>query len=428
MRYKEKWKSRNDSSAINDLLHPDYHFDKNSPKSVSAPNMRPSERIVIPSKNLSQSHCTCTTNRRPVKECYCNVEIRKVQSRSSPRTKHKSAPCCNYKNQICYVPSTLNEDNSSDISPPISCETIRRVQKINYTPRSQFLRNVQKKVSVLKNIPSGECPEVCARSSFYHKLRTDSATKLDTRSQSLNRANNKSKTSDSEKLWDDIVLDEEKERYQRELVTKLNKGVQVPSRKSSKTRLLAKRTISSKKSMPERRREKSEKNPKTSERKPSETYRVCPGDCERVNWILTREKDDRERTETSSSNEVKELNKFRKENYFDTHGSSQTLVSSKSSGSLEQYKLNDRLFAEPVRKIHKNDLMLTLTPCATLQKKRIHYFPRYIIPQEKSSCNTNYKKKRYQTCPLTGHAIDLGITKPRPVLNSLALKYQKRLP
>lgn len=430
--------------------------------------MRPLEKIVIPSKKLSRSHSSYVVKRKPVKECYCNVEMKKIQPHSS-KIIHKPNPSCNYcENHICQAPPLpVNEDNIQDtLSPPISCETIRRVEKINYHPQSQFLRNVQRKVSVLKDVSSGDCPDTCPRSSYYHKLRTDKTsyvTDTDTQSKFITDTISKSDTIDLDKLNSiqrvpSSVTDEE-EQNQEEAVNKVNKGIQVPLRKPSKTKYLVKRTISSKKYIPEGRKEKStsrssldikktirsstsdcqcyksksDKFTKDLERNELETYRVYPKDYEgddreSKKWSFRHEKEGRRKTVKSSGNEVRELRKFRDQNYFDTHGSSQTLLSSESSGSLQQYMLNDRLFAEPVKRIHKKDLVVTMPPCATVQKKRVHYFPRYVVRQEKSTCNTNYKKKRCQSCPLTGHAIDLGISKPRPVLNSLALKYQKKLP
>ncbi|XP_015185475.1 PREDICTED: uncharacterized protein LOC107071201 [Polistes dominula] len=474
---KEIWNLRNDSSAVNNLLCPEYHSEiKNLTTCSSVPNMRPLERIVIPSKNLSHSHCV--VSRKPVKECYCNVEIKKLQTRS-PRTIHKPTPSCNYcKNHICHVPLTINENNIGDtLSPPISCETIRRVQKINYHPQSQFLRNVQKKVSVLKNVPSGDCPDSCPRSSYYHKLRTDKTSMVmdtNTRPKIVTEQINKSSDIDLEKLSStqrvsSSLIDEEEEGEEEEeeveeeveeeetetkVIEKVSKGIQVPSRKQSKSKFQVRRTISSKKCISEGCKGKSvsrspsigkktvksstvdcqcyDKSKEDKFSKDLETYRVYSEDYEDVDDKLKKwsshEKVDQRKALTSPNSKVKELRKFREENYFDTHGSSQTLLSSDSSKSLQQYTLNDRLFAEPFKRIHKKDLVVTMPPCATIQKKRVHYFPRYIVRQEKNNCNTNYKKKRCQSCPLTGHAIDLGISKPRPVLNSLALKYQKRLP
>ncbi|KAL2715074.1 DNA ligase 1-like isoform X2 [Vespula squamosa] len=464
---KEIWNLRNDSSAINDLLHSNCQFENKDQMYTSVSNMRPSERIVIPSKNLSHSHSSYVVKRKPVKECYCNVEMKKIQPHSSKIIHKPNSPCNYCKNHICQAPLPINENNVQDtLSPPISCETIRRVQKINYYPQSQFLRNVQRKVSVLKDISSGDCPDTCPRSSYYHKLRTDktsNVTDTDAQSKCTTDTISKSNINDFEKL-DSIQrvpssVSDEEEQSQEEVIQKVNKGIQVPLRKPSKTKLLVKRTISSKKYIPEGRKEKSssrsssenkktirssasdcqcykskaDKFTKDLERKELGTYRVYPKDYEEDDrepkkWSPTCEKDGQRKTVKSSGNKVRELRKFREQNYFDTHGSSQTLLSSESSGSLQQYMLNDRLFAEPIKRIHKKDLVVTMPPCATVQKKRVHYFPRYVVRQEKSTCNTNYKKKRCQSCPLTGHAIDLGISKPRPVLNSLALKYQKKLP
>ncbi|XP_046824183.1 uncharacterized protein LOC124426494 [Vespa crabro] len=467
--HKEIWNLRNDSSAVNNLLHLDYQFDDNNQTYRSLSNMRPLDRIVIPSKNLSHSHNSYMVKRKPVKGCYCNVEVKKIQSNSS-NVINKSNTLCNYcKNHICrQVALPINENNIDDpLTPPISCETIRRVEKINYYPQSQFLRNVQKKVSVLKDVSSGDCPDICSRSLHCNKLKTDKTSYLtDTDSQSkfITDRINKSNTIDIDK-FDSIqrvsssMTDEEDEQTQEEIIEKISKGIQVPLRKPSKTKFLVKRTISSKKFIPDGRKEKStsrssldiKKTIRSSttdcqcyknkgdkfiddlKRKELKTYRIYPKDYEEDDReskksSLRDNNDCQRKTIKSLANEVRELRKFREENYFDTHGSGQTLLSSESSGSLQQYMLNDRLFAEPIKRIHRKDLVVTMPPCATIQKKRVHYFPRYIVRQEKSTCNTNYKKKRCQSCPLTGHAIDLGISKPRPVLNSLALKYQKKLP
>jgi hypothetical protein len=168
------------------------------------------------------------------------------------------------------------------------------------------------------------------------------------------------------------------------------------------------------------------KTTKLREDKRIEKYKL-PGYCDQRDQCLKH--DDGSAVNDSMNQEVKDLRKFREQNYFETHGDSNyTLASSKSSGSLQQYFLNERLFPEPVGRIHRQDLVVTMPPCATMQKKRIHYFPRYVIRQEKKICNMNYRRKRCQSCPLTGHVIDLGTLKTRPSLNSLALKYQKQVP
>ncbi|XP_078037349.1 uncharacterized protein LOC144470272 [Augochlora pura] len=410
----KSWQLRNDSSGVGGALRLDYSSDSSDQSSVSMPNLAVTRRIVISSKKNSESqHCLKNVHRKPVKECYCNHEVKKIQPRST-RTQRKpdlGCKCC--KNHIEFKPAIVRDSPRRSLaSPPISCETLRRVQRIDYAPKSQFLRNVQSKVCLLQ---SGDGPDACTRSCCYHRDQSETGKPQieATLARSVDTSDDEQKTP----------------KQTRKHVTKKTLTSKKPVPDSSKIKSSPKDSVKSK-SLTQSlgkvchcchdcRTRQQDKNIRSKSDTHSEDYQhtVCVSNLDQVE---SKEKN-------ISDNELRELRKFREQNYFDTHGSSHTLHSSKSSGSLEQYLLNDRLFPERSKTIHKKDLVVTMPACATLQRKRIHYFPRYIVRQDKNNCN-NYKKKRCQSCPLTGHAIDLGVTRMRPPLNSLALKYQKRLP
>ncbi|KZC08043.1 hypothetical protein WN55_09106 [Dufourea novaeangliae] len=436
----KSWQLRNDSSGVGEALHLDYISDSSDHLPASMPNLSRARRVLITSKKHSEPQC-CSKNvqKKPVKECYCHPEVKKVQLRST-RTQHKSDTACKYcRNHIEFKPAIIKDSlERSLINSPISCETLRRVQRIDYAPRSQFLRNVQSKVSLLDTAATGDCPDTCYRSPCYHefigKRKQSEITDNLTKSKSV--SDNVTKLKSVSGVVTDLEFTEEEESPK--------------TSRQSRPKYIIKRTLTSKRSVPDLSKTKSSSKTSTNGKRTIQSFaKECPccsrnkveqptrialvkedihsGDYEPSVYVSNLEQTERDKQHISD-NELRELRKFREQNYFDTHGSSHTLHSSKSSGSLEQYLLNDRLFPEPARTIHKKDLVVTMPACATLQRKRIHYFPRYIVHQEKNNSNTNYKKKRCQTCPLTGHAIDLGVTKARPPLNSLALKYQKRLP
>ncbi|KYN18497.1 PREDICTED: uncharacterized protein LOC108762384 [Trachymyrmex cornetzi] len=375
--------------------------------------------------------------RKPVKGCYCSEAIKKHAK--SSRMRHKPALPCHCQSELEIKPVEKIGDTAASTSP-ISCETLRRVQKIDYAPRSQFLRNVQSKIYELHTADKEN--SLCPRSSSYHRFMTnariqDTVTDQRTAMSSECVGRQKSPTAPANSLvseqngFDDITCAS-------------SKRTQVSPRKLSKSTL--RKTIRSRRHIPE----SSERPASKSLMRGKRTARLHKQDCsccckselERKTAKLRGDKRaesdlleycerclrhyDDLAVDDSMDREVENLKKYREQNYFETHGSSHTLTSSKSSGSLQQYLLNERLFPEPVGKIHRQDLVVTMPLCATTQRKRVHYFPRYIVRQEKSTCNTNYRRKRCQSCPLTGHAIDLGILKARPPLNSLALKYQKR--
>ncbi|XP_017763078.1 PREDICTED: uncharacterized protein LOC108552906 [Eufriesea mexicana] len=440
----KSWKLRNDSSGVGGALRSDCFCNSPNQTSASMSNTSTAKKILTSSKKHFENQSSLENiYRKPVKECYCNTEIRKAQHKST-RTQHRPrSPCKKCRSHINFPAITI-EDNfeKSTLSSPISCETLRRVQKIDYAPKSQFLRNVTSRVSLLQ-AATGDCPDTCFRSQCYHEMMAKKNVhdvgsihqlKVDKRLE----ANHHSATSTLTKS----KISEKYSSSGNESVEKCSKGIQVSLKKHSKPKVV-RRTLSSKASVPDIKKTKSSSKVLTKSKKPvsSKECQCCHKNMPQQSKAVSEEEDSEKYKDSVCINkleneigrehvfdrEMRELKKFREQNYFDTHGSSHTL-SSKSSGSLEQYLLNDRLFAEPTKRIHKKDLVVTMPPCVTTQLKRMHYFPRYIVRQEKNNLNVNYKKKRCQTCPLTGHAIDLGVTKIRPPLNSLALKYQKRLP
>lgn len=441
------WKLRNDSSEIRAVLNPDYFCINPKRTTMSMPNMTSSGKLILTSK---KPQCLKFAPRKPVKECYCNYEANKVHIRSS-RTQRKPASPCHHCRSQFELKSIRETDDKAALTSPISCETFRRVKKIDYTPRSQFLRNVQNKICELQTGGEGDCLRTCPRSSSYHRFMT--SPKMQDIIPDKKTLPNEQKYVDKRQSFPtspgtpaNSLASERSESD--DVACTLSKGIQVSSRKLSKSTL--RKTIRSKRQIPKSSERPTSKSPARSKRvtqlrkqdcpcccrsepkratKFNEDERIrtynLPEYCERRDQCLKR--DDGFAIDDSVDQEVEDLRKFREQNYFETHGSSHTLASSRSSGSLQQYLLNERLFPELVGKIHKQDLVVTTPPCATAQKKRIHYFPRHVVRQEKNACNTNYRRKRCQSCPLTGHAIDLGVLKARPPLNSLALKYQKRI-
>ena len=455
-RHAESWNLRNDSSSVGAALCPDYFCNSLNRNPASMPNISTAKRVLVSSK---KKHCDdrCfpkSIHRKPVKECYCNPEIKKLQLRSG-RTQYKQAlPCKHCKSHAYFNPPIAKDSGGkSPLSSSISCETLRQVQNINYAPRSQFLRNVQSKVSLLH--ATGDSPEVYPRCPCYHELMArKTIPNVDSKGQS--RADKESEINDHltksksfAKLAKNVESNEKDQYSGSDSINKSNKGAcQVCLKKQARSKNVCKRTTSKKAAADVKKTKSSSKTSAKSKRALQSLQKKCTccPDNKTDNASKTTlgkgsvDAEDYQHTvcvntrledidgEYLSDEDVRELGNFREQNYFDTHGSSHTLQSSKCSGSVEQYLLNDRLFPEPARRTHKTDLVVTMPACATIQRKRVHYFPRYIVRQEKSSCNTSYKKKHCQSCPLTGHAIDLGITKIRSPLNSLALKYQKRQP
>lgn len=449
-RNNKSWHLRNDSSGVSAALCTNCYCNNCNYKLASMPNILTSKKVLISSKkHCGEQCCSKNVQRKPVKECYCYPESKKLQLRSL-RTQHKrELPCKHCKSHADLNPSIIKEDTEQQVlDSPISCETLRRVRKIDYAPKSQFLRNVQSKVSILQS--AGDHPGTCFRSPYYHELMVRKNvhnidpmhhSTVDKESQTNNYL---TKSRSVPKMSENSETNEEEQSSGTD-----SEDIRISLNNQLKPKLITKRTLTSKKSVPDVKKTKSNSKALIKSKKTLQPHHkghpYSQSDKAETSLEIILEKDpvdseDYKRTafvhngqgkndrKYVTDKELKELRKFREQNYFDTHGSNHTLLSSRSSGSLEQYLLNDRLFPELAKRIHKKDLVVTMPACATLQRKRIHYFPRYIVRQEKSNCNTNYKKKRCQSCPLTGHSIDLGVTKIRSPLNSLALKYQKRLP
>lgn len=444
------WKLRNDSSEISAVLNPDYIRVSPKRRTMSVPNMTSSGKLTLTSKK-PRDQCLKSAPRKPVKGCYCNYEVNKVHVRSSRTQRRPASPCHQCRSQL-ELKSTRESDDKAALTSPISCETFRKVKKIDYTPRSQFLRNVQNKICELQTGGEGDCLRTSPRSSSYHRFMTSPRMQdiPDEKSTLLNERKYIDKRQASfpasPRTPANSLASEQSEPD--DVACTSSKGIQVSSRKLSKSTL--RKTIRSKRQILKSSERPISKSPARSKRVTQLRKQDCPCCCrsepkraakfdedERVRtynlpkYCERRDEcskhDDDFASDDFMDQEVEDLRKFREQNYFETHGSSHTLASSRSSETLQQYLLNERLFPEAVGKIRKQDLVVTMPPCVTAQKKRIHYFPRYVVRQEKNVCNTNYRRKRCQSCPLTGHAIDLGVLKARPPLNSLALKYQKRV-
>jgi len=433
----DSWRTRNDSSEVNAVLCLDNLL----------PETMPFEKLTLTSKKSQEP----TLARKPVKECYCCVEANKSLS----RIRRKRVLSCYHCKSHPEVGTIKETEGKIALSPSISCETVRRIQKINYTPTSQFLQNVQNKIYDLQSGGEGDYLETCPRSLRYHKfiastkniVPNERAALFDKCKQVDNRQT--SPTTPQMPINSLVTSDSEQDNC----TVSTDKGLRTSSQKPVKSKLC--KTVKSRKHVSGTKEERPihqiRQQPDLLNRDKRgihllKNYHYPKHLTERMlsfNEDTRREKynspryykqdqcskhDDGSIANNATDQEMANLKQFREQNYFETHGSSHTLASCKSMGSLQQYLLNQRLFAEPMGRIHKQDLVVTIPPCSTIQNKRIHYFPRYVVRQEKNLSNTNYKRKRCQSCPLTGHTIDLGILKTEPLLNSLALKYQKRAP
>lgn len=448
-RNSDLWKLRNDSSEISAVLCPDYFF---IPKytTTSTPNMISSAKLTLTSRKAREG-CSKIISRKPVKDCYCYSEMNKMHLRSS-RTLHKPTSSCHNCNSLFEFKSIKETDDKTTLTSPISCETFRRVQKIDYTPRSQFLRNVQTKVCELTS-GQGDYVETCPRLSNYHRFANERIQDVSNEklADECKHVNEKQKSPLSLIVPANSLASEQHDFNRDNITCVFNKKSQPSVQKLSKSTL--RKTVRSKKYQQVLESSQRSKSPIQSkkamqllkqdspccyvselEKETKKDFRgtkrvgkhKSPEYYDQRNRCLKH--DDNSTVNDSVNQKVEDLREFREQNYFETHGSNCTLATSRSSGSLQQYFLNERLFPEPVGRIHKQDLVVTMPLCATTRKKRIHYFPKYVIHQEKKVCNSTYRCKRCQTCPLTGHAIDLGILKTQPLLNSLALKYQKQSP
>lgn len=433
------WKVRNDSSEVGALLRPD---------------TMPLGKLILASKKPREP-CSDIAPRRPVKECYCRLETSKPRPRSSRTQHHKRASPCRHCRSHPELGTIGETEDKAALSSPISCETFRRIQRIDYTPRSQFLRNVQTKICEIHSGGQGDHSRACPRSSSYRRFAASTkmpSTPPDARTAPSNeheQVDDRQTFPTSPRTPANSLASKQSET-ESDNVRISGKELRTPSQRPVKSKL--RKTLRSTpgqgqvSDMSEQQLDLSCRNKRATQSREN-----CPwccqkqlaeglpdssGDTCREMYDLPeyheRRADERSRRDGGTAlddtvdQEVADLRKFRERNYFETHGSSHTLASYGSSGSLQQYLLNERLFPEPVGRIHRRDLVVTMPPCATTQKKRVHYFPRYVVRQEKNMSNANYKRKRCPSCPLIGHAVDLGILKARPPLNSLALKYQKQ--
>ncbi|XP_015108834.1 uncharacterized protein LOC107035770 [Diachasma alloeum] len=493
------WRIRNDSSGVNGLLNPCNSLNK---------KMTVGGRILISSKRVGNS----SGPRRPVPGCYCTRRPKKVRYRSANTIYKAFEPCHYCKSQCDVFRAEAEAPHEAPVSPALSCETLKKVQGISYTPRSEFLRKVQRKVS--GQFVESICPEQSARS--LRSLR-ESSSRSSQRNQEIQDERNESRVlgaafsedvrnetenvkinrrnegisiqldstiidpppgdlvevpvevhrSDTSSISpevhdvDDSVIDRSRksrdksssksirpkhrehpvETHPRDFSPEIE--TILPPRVSHKSERVAKKTISStnrddkeKEGKGGKSREKSEKVVRTlsqrscydaccvvnERRRGSKKSRECADCCGHGDRCLSRLASGV--IPLGEDRETLELRKFREKNYFDTHESSHAIPSCESKGFLEQFELNSRLFPEPVGRLAKDNIVVSMPPCATTQLKMIHYFPRNIVREDKrgiSNCN----KKRHKSCPLTGHAIDLGVLKTPCPANSLALKYQK---
>ncbi|XP_051175248.1 uncharacterized protein LOC127290597 [Leptopilina boulardi] len=382
--------------------------------------------------------------RKSVTECYCNRQTRKMQLRSN-RTKIKPTTCKHCKSLIDLRPMAWVESNDiqpTELSTPISCETVRRVSKINYSPQSEFL---QKKISSTQNFFDKKLQPSSKYDSHLLSAAGDTAQNCpktihsicrNIQPEIINEINNESNFHDSIEIC-------KKSTCPKQSCSYTSKEFQINSKKPLREKL-AKRTISSKKTLSTSESVQSQKTKNSNitskgrarssqSSNKSQYHEKCYNDanfreCNVIPKYSKHTKDFLGKTNQDKiiddpmENPLTNLYKFREQNYFDTHGSTHTLLSSGSSGSLEKYILNERLFPQPVGKVHRGDLVVTMPSCITNENKMIHYFPRYIVRQEKNQAT---KTKKKHTCPLTGHLIDVKNLKVQNPSNSLALRFQK---
>ncbi|XP_070530424.1 uncharacterized protein [Cardiocondyla obscurior] len=358
-------------------------------------------KLTLKSKKLLEQ-CSKIAPRKPVKECYCHFAV-DIDTRLS-KTQGKSVSSCNHC-QSKYVLGPIEEiGNKVAETSLISCETLRRVQKIDYEPRSQFLRNVQNKICELQTASLAEQGDYlwsCSRSPSYHRFMSAKIQGTDTKTSLLNerkRVDNRQKSSTSSTA--PVNLPASEQSGIDDVVCASSKGTQVSPRKLSKSTL--RKTIRSRRQIPESSERSTSKSPTRGKRTARLHKQDCP--CYYRNKIEKKTKRfsnnstekydlldyceqcwrqiDKSEVEDFMNQEVENLKKYREQNYFETHGSSHTLTSFRSSESLQQYLLNERLFPEPVGKIHKQDCVVTIPSCATKQKKRVHYFSRNLMHKQ----------------------------------------------
>lgn len=506
---KDYWKIRNDSSGVSGLLCPNLFKKDNQISSKRSDNCdeENSNMTIGGGKILLTSKPPIVQSplRRPVQGCYCN-EPRKIQPRSARTIHHKplSTACkhCQSNYELNYE---KQQTENTLLTPALSYETLQRVQRINYTPRSQFLRKVQQTlsnnhsyhqtdddndhnvelISTNRNNHIDNESVSSPTNKYRHNLVKHQENKKKFRQveSNYNSTSDRSKKSSSDDneiqeiivtadvhKSDDLPSEDEITELQLNLENKLKNlqrkssiiNVKNSSNKNSaiieKTRESSpeietilppkkinknkpKKTISS---VSLKNKNESSKNIENNNNT-NKTARLltqkncCYNDCS----INEKNKKYKRKKKTINcchhnnshlskyllpdqpDNEAIELRKFRDKNYFDTHGSKVTLLSSSSGSSFEHFELNERLFPENIGRISRDDLVVSMPVCTTKQLKKIHYFPRNIVQQEKNNQQILSKKYNHTNCPLIGHAIDIGVLKTQRPKNSLALKFQE---
>ncbi|XP_044577420.1 uncharacterized protein LOC123260402 [Cotesia glomerata] len=385
--------------------------------------------------------------RKPIKGCYCVYNYNKNsknKQRSQPTCTTASDsdfwPCSYCKSNFDIKLTDLSTENQLPGAPTFSSDTFRKISKINYTPTSEFLGNVKRKTSRQNSQVSVL--------TFEPQSSIQDLSKKSTADSQLNEPRKLGSELKLAKSYESIVSEK---NITPEIQTIFTSTASYKNSSSSLTDNKLKKSISLSSDLNTREKEKFVKNlPRivvqnncrcrnclikdVKAKNLTSRKQVCAKcGCKRLS-LLSSDKIDSE-----IDKETRELGDFRDKNYFDTHGSSRTLLSTPLTPPeiLKQHQLNDRLFPEPV---DEDNLVVSIPLLSDDQlKKIIHYFPRDIITQYcKNKADTNEKKKKIQRkCPLTGHLINLykfnHIKKPQSYIisnnniNSLALNFQKKI-
>lgn len=376
--------------------------------------------------------------RRAVKECYCYTSVPDVRNNSqkSFADRHSSVGKCDFSTRcgdgVGSAPgsgrtSRKYDDRDDEVggsvySPPLSTATLIRARKIDYTPRSKFLRKVQSKVNSLRS-SSSETPRTPSPSPKRFNCDLKNTQSKQSRSEYPRRHNCRIDNEEVHKIPKKTLLPKKTIVSMKTDQQKTEKSHKHSEPKSQGRRLdvrspppVKRHTCGANKAV--------DKYPRNYCGGDNNAFCPCSENKRGEIWNGDDE---------ASDFEINNVRKFREKNYFDTHASNVSLLDSRSgsgSGSIRQFRLNDRLFPEPMGRVHRDEIVVSIPPCATRQKKSIHYFPRSVVKQENNTRSNNSVKKRSRcpSCPLIGHAVDLGALKVSHPTNSLALRYQKGIP
>ncbi|XP_074097347.1 uncharacterized protein LOC141526303 [Cotesia typhae] len=410
-------------------------------------------KILITSKRTflaDDSTADILPLRKPIKGCYCvynDNKNSKNKLRSQPTCSTASDtdfwPCNYCKSNFDIKLTDLSTENDNQLAgaPTLSHDTFRKISKINYTPTSEFLGNVKRKTSRQNSQVSVLAVEPQFSQDFSKKSSTADSNLIEPR-----KLGSELKLA---KSYDSIVSEK---NYTPEIRTIFTSTTSYKNSSSSLTDNKLKKTTSSSSDLNTRdEKEKFGKNlPRIVVQNNCRCSTCLIKDVKTKNLTSRRQVcakcgDKRlsslssDKIDSETDKETRELGEFRDKNYFDTHGSSRTLLSNPSPPEIvKQHQLNDRLFPEPVDQ--DNNLVVSFPLLSDDQlKKIIHYFPRDIVTQYcKNKADTGEKKKNIQRkCPLTGHLINLykfnHMKKPQSYIisnnniNSLALNFQKKI-